>query len=200
MIDLGGFVMEKGMLQGIQDRAEGRFPPAYAEILGIVLWLLALAAGLVGAVSFVTRRSWQLPLAVGLLAVVALLALTFLQPALWVRAVMAAALLAGAVRAARPGVERRPDVTVRYNRRQRNRGKLRIFRAGRLTPSPHVWGEVLKMAGKWGILFRRTAGGEAGLNFSSRNSNRLRIFTKKATKSTILILALANRLSQAFPR
>jgi len=101
LIDISGFVMEKGMIQGIQDRAQGRVPPAYAENLGIVLWLLALAAGLVGAVLFVTRRGWRLPLAVGLLAVLVLFILTFIQPPLWVRAVLDGALLAGAVRAAR---------------------------------------------------------------------------------------------------
>ena len=90
LIDISGFVMEKGMLQGIQDRAEGRYPPAYAENLGIALWLLALAAGLVGAGTFVTRRDWRLPLAVGLLAVFVLFCLTFIQPVLWVRVVLVA--------------------------------------------------------------------------------------------------------------
>ena len=88
LIDVSGFVMEKGMLQGMQDRAEGRYPPAYAEVLGIALWLLALAAGLVGAGTFVTRRDWRLPLAVGLLAVFVLFCLTFIQPVLWVRVVL----------------------------------------------------------------------------------------------------------------
>jgi len=108
LVDISGFVMEKGMIQGIQDRGQGRFPPAYAENLGIVLWLLALAAGLVGAVLFVTRSGWRLPLAVGLLAVLALFILTFIQPPLWVRVVLDGALLAGAVRAARRTGEERP--------------------------------------------------------------------------------------------
>lgn len=93
VIDVSGFVMEVGMMHGIKDRAEGRVPPAYGEILGIGLWLLAFAAGVLEAVRFVTRRDWRLPLLVGLLSVLALLILTFIQPALWVRGLLDAGLL-----------------------------------------------------------------------------------------------------------
>lgn len=87
MIGLGGFVMEQGMLQGIQARAEGNVPPAYSEALEIALWVLALAAGMIGGFLFVTVKEWVLPLAVGLLALAALFVFTFIQPPLWIRLV-----------------------------------------------------------------------------------------------------------------
>ncbi|HEY3343845.1 MAG TPA: hypothetical protein VGJ97_02890 [Anaerolineaceae bacterium] len=101
VVDMGGFVMERGMLQGIKDHAERRIPATYVEPLGIVLWALALAAGFAAAYLFIARKAWQKPLAVGLLAVVVLFGLTFIQPALWLRVILDAALALGVVWAAR---------------------------------------------------------------------------------------------------
>ena len=42
-INLSGFVMEVGMLNGLKSRAEGVIPGAYEEPLGIIVWLLAFA-------------------------------------------------------------------------------------------------------------------------------------------------------------
>lgn len=52
VMDVGGFVMERRMMQGIKDRAEGRTEPAGIEVVEIVLWLLALIVGLAGAILF----------------------------------------------------------------------------------------------------------------------------------------------------
>lgn len=86
VVDLGGFVMEKNMIDGIKLRAEGGSEPAWTETAEIFLWLLMLIFGIVAAFVYLNRRSWQLPLALGLFAVVFLLVFTYLQPALWVRA------------------------------------------------------------------------------------------------------------------
>lgn len=95
-MNLGGFIMERNMMTGLKARAEGGGEPGAIEPLEIILWLATLAVGIVAAVRFVTRPAWQLPLAVGLAAVAALFVLTFLQPAIWVRLVMLAALVLGA--------------------------------------------------------------------------------------------------------
>jgi hypothetical protein len=82
----GGFIMEQNMIQGIQQRAEGVGEPANIEIIEIVLWLAAFAAGLVAAILFVSKRTSSLALWVGLLAVAALFVLTYIQPEIWLRA------------------------------------------------------------------------------------------------------------------
>jgi hypothetical protein len=85
LIDVGAFVMGRRMVEGLRLRAEGRSEPAAMEIIEIVLWLGALAAGLGAAVLFVSRRAWQAPLLLGLAALLALIWFTVWQPSIWLR-------------------------------------------------------------------------------------------------------------------
>lgn len=96
VINAGGFIMEQNMIQGLKLRAEGGSEFAGIEWVEIGLWLLALAAGIVCAVHFVRRGGW-LALGIGLVSVVWLMVLTFVQPALGLRALGDAVLLAAAV-------------------------------------------------------------------------------------------------------
>lgn len=93
----GGFVMEQNMMQGIAQRAEGRGEFALIEPVEIALWLAALLTGLWAARMYLRQEKWQAPLAFGLLAVAWLFVLTFVQPAIWLRLVGDAALIAGIV-------------------------------------------------------------------------------------------------------
>lgn len=95
LMDIGGFVMEQNMLQGIKVRAEGGGEPRWTEPAEIALWSVVLFAGVVAALLFVFRPSWLLPLLVAVGAVVALFILTFVQPALWLRLVIDLTLLMG---------------------------------------------------------------------------------------------------------
>jgi hypothetical protein len=97
VMDTGGFVMERRMMQGIKDRVEGRFDPPAIEAVEIGLWGVALVAGLAGAVLFLVRKAWQIPLLIAVLAVLSLLAFTFLQPPIWIRVLVDAVLLGGLV-------------------------------------------------------------------------------------------------------
>jgi hypothetical protein len=97
VVDLGGFVMEKNMLDGIKIRAEGSGEPAWGETFEIAVWLFGLALGAASAVMYITRRAWQLPLAIGLLSIVILLSFTYLQPALWLRGAADLLLLGGVI-------------------------------------------------------------------------------------------------------
>lgn len=99
MMDIGGFVMEQNMLQGIKLRAEGGSEPSWIEPVEITLWLLALLAGLIGAFLFILRPAWPMPFTVAVIALLALFLLTFVQPALWLRLVMDEVLLIGVVQA-----------------------------------------------------------------------------------------------------
>lgn len=102
VMDIGGFVMEQRMLQGIKLRAEGGQEPAWMETAEIVAWFTALLAGLAATLGYLLRPNWRKPLAAAVAAVVALFVLTFVQPALWVRVVVDAVLLAGVVWAWEP--------------------------------------------------------------------------------------------------
>lgn len=97
MIGLGGFIMNQRSMHGLKAHAEGWSEPGYEEPLEIVLWFLTLAVGLVAAGLFVVRRRWQPPLMVALAAIILLMVLTFVQPAVWLRVVLDATLIAALV-------------------------------------------------------------------------------------------------------
>jgi len=85
LIDLGAFVMGRRSIEGLKLRAEGGTEPAGIEVVEILLWAVALVAGLGAAVLFVTRPAWWAPLLLGLAALLTLIWFTFWQPPLWLR-------------------------------------------------------------------------------------------------------------------
>lgn len=101
MMDAGDFVMTNKMLKGIALRAEGGSEPAWIETLEIGLWFGALLPGLIAAVLYLFKKNWRPALAVAVAAVIAIFGLTFVQPALWLRFGIDAALVAATVWAAR---------------------------------------------------------------------------------------------------
>lgn len=102
VMNIGGFVMQQNMMQGIRTRAEGGSEPAYIESVEITLWLLALAGGLAAAVLYLIQPQWQRPLLVATAAVILLVVLTIVQPAIWLRLVLDGLLLTGLWWAYRP--------------------------------------------------------------------------------------------------
>lgn len=80
-----GYVMERGMLHGIRDRAEGRALPGPLEGFEAVLWLCVLGIGIAAAVRYMRLPSKWHSLSVGLEAVIALFLFTFVQPPIWMR-------------------------------------------------------------------------------------------------------------------
>jgi hypothetical protein len=92
-MDIGGFVMQQRMLQGIRLRAEGGAEPWWMERAEICLWLAALLCGLIAAGLFIFRPAWLRPLVVAIAAVVTLFILTFFQPPIATRAMLDAALI-----------------------------------------------------------------------------------------------------------
>ncbi len=94
-MDIGGFVMEQNMLQGLKLRAEGGSEPAYIETVEILVWLAALMCGLTAAALFLWQRAWVAPLTVGVASILVLMVLTFVQPPIWVRILLDGLLLVG---------------------------------------------------------------------------------------------------------
>ncbi len=96
MMNLGGFVMQQNMLQGIQLRAEGGSEPEWIETVEIVLWFIPLAAGVISGLAFLVQREWRVPLVVTAAAVVVLFILTFIQPPIFWRFILDVLVTAGA--------------------------------------------------------------------------------------------------------
>lgn len=101
-LSAGGFVMQQRMMHGLKTRAEGGVEPAYSEAVEVALWLTTLATAVAGAVLFLAQREWQRPLALAVVSLVVLVAFTFIQPAIWLRVLVNALLLAGVWWAYRP--------------------------------------------------------------------------------------------------
>lgn len=80
ILDAGGFVMEKAMLRGIADRAEGQPFPAPNEAPEIIVWFGTLIVGLASAWQVIRRSNWFFPLMLGLTSAATLLVFTFIQP------------------------------------------------------------------------------------------------------------------------
>ncbi len=95
ILEIPDGVMEQKALDTVKSRAEGVGSSVFVTAFEIAAWLAAFLIGASAAVRFVTRPDWRGPLAVGLAAVLVLLALTFLYPPLWLRALLDLGLLAG---------------------------------------------------------------------------------------------------------
>lgn len=85
IVTLTGYVMEKGMFEGIRRRVEGEPLLPFQEGLEIFLWLAMLGVGIAAAVLFVRRVDWHIPLVLGLAALACLFLFTYMQPAIWLR-------------------------------------------------------------------------------------------------------------------
>ncbi len=97
MIDMGGFVMENNMMQGIKTRAEGGKELSWIEPLEIAIWLVTLLIGLAAGLRYLLTKKWQFPLFLAVAAVLMLFMLTFVQPPIWQRIAMTALVIFGVV-------------------------------------------------------------------------------------------------------
>jgi|WetSurMetagenome_2_1015567.scaffolds.fasta_scaffold280984_1 hypothetical protein len=102
--NLATFMMERRMMDGIRLHAEGGTEPGWIQPVEAFVWLYTLGLGLLAARWFLTqpdaatrRLAGWIALAVGLAAVMLLLVFTYLQPALWLRALLCLALTAALV-------------------------------------------------------------------------------------------------------
>ena len=80
ILDAGGFVMEKAMLRGIADRAEGRPFPAPNEAAELIVWFGTLMVGVASAWQVIRKTKWFFPLMLGLTSLATLVVFTFIQP------------------------------------------------------------------------------------------------------------------------
>ncbi len=103
----GGYIMERGMMLGIRNRAEGAPTGDWEEYLGAFLWFSALICGLIAAVRFI-RQPYFHPLGVGIEAIAALFLFTYVQPDYWLRALIVVVLVVGVVIAYRPWAKQAP--------------------------------------------------------------------------------------------
>lgn len=95
IISVGGFIMERNMMEGVRDRAEGRFEPLWIEYAEIAIWLIALVSGILAAIRFINHKPFLPSLGLGVAAALALFYFTFAQPAIVIRVLVDALLIAG---------------------------------------------------------------------------------------------------------
>ncbi len=88
-----GYVMERSMMLGIRARVEGNVPPAYEELVQIILWLIAFACAVIAVVRFGKPYGRYYSLALGLISAAVVFVLTFVQPPMIVRIVLDAMLI-----------------------------------------------------------------------------------------------------------
>lgn len=94
-LEVADVVMEQKTLDTLKLLAEGDAPSPLTTAAEMVAWLFALSCGTLAGVVGLRRADWRLPLALGLGAMVVLVALTFLYPPLWLRALLDLALATG---------------------------------------------------------------------------------------------------------
>jgi hypothetical protein len=97
VLNLGGFLMERNMMEGVRDRAQGFFEPLWTEYAEIAVWLVTLVCGILYAIKFVNRKEWIVPFALAVSSVLILIWFTFGQPVVWLRVVIDLGLLGGVV-------------------------------------------------------------------------------------------------------
>ncbi|GAP09624.1 hypothetical protein BECAL_00774 [Bellilinea caldifistulae] len=90
-----GYVMERGMMLGIRERAEGRIPSPLTESVGALIWLLVFLGGVIAAVNFIRLPRGYHALGVGIEVIIVLFILTFIQPPFWLRWVLLMLVTAG---------------------------------------------------------------------------------------------------------
>jgi len=88
-------VMELKSLNTVKNRVEGIKESALITPLEIIVWLTALAVGLVAATLFATRSDWKAPVTLIVASALVLLPITFLFPPFWLRILLDVGLLAG---------------------------------------------------------------------------------------------------------
>ncbi len=98
-----GYVMERGMMLGIRERAEGNIPSALEEPFAVLLWLVAFTCGVISAVQYVRSKRRLHPLGIGLEALVVLFIFTYIQPPIWMRVLLDLVLIASVVSGYLPG-------------------------------------------------------------------------------------------------
>ena len=94
IMNVGGFIMEKGFIYGLRDRLNGINEPAWIEFVEIAIWFTALICGVICAVYFIKKKDYRLPIVLGMVSIFTLMYFTFGQPAVWIRGVMDVALVA----------------------------------------------------------------------------------------------------------
>ncbi|MEW6180616.1 MAG: hypothetical protein AB1522_11880 [Chloroflexota bacterium] len=92
-----GYVMERSMMLGIRERAEGHISSPLAEPVGALIWLLVFASGVIAAIHFIRIPLGYHALGVGAEAILILFILTFIQPPFWLRWILLLLVVSGVI-------------------------------------------------------------------------------------------------------
>ena len=76
----GQFILERRMMVGIKERAEGTLKQQNDDIIQVLLWMAAFFGLIIAIILVLVQKKWKLPLIIALATVLILWYLCFLQP------------------------------------------------------------------------------------------------------------------------
>ncbi len=80
VVDSGQFILERKMMVGIKERAEGKIQSQTDDIFQVLLWMAAFFGLVIAIILVLVQKKWKLPLIIALATVLILWYLCFLQP------------------------------------------------------------------------------------------------------------------------
>jgi len=80
VVDSGQFILERKMMVGIKERAEGTLKQQTDDIIQVLLWMAAFFGLIIAIILVLVQKKWKLPLFIALATVLIIWYLCFLQP------------------------------------------------------------------------------------------------------------------------
>lgn len=80
VVDSVQFILERKMMVGIKERAEGKLQLQTDDIVQVLLWIAAFFGLLIAIILVIVQKKWKLPLIIALATVLIIWYLCFLQP------------------------------------------------------------------------------------------------------------------------
>ena len=80
VVDSGQFILERKMMIGIKERAEGKLQTQTDDIFQVLLWMAAFFGLVIAIILVLVQKKWKLPLIIALATVLIIWYLCFLQP------------------------------------------------------------------------------------------------------------------------
>lgn len=80
VVDSGQFILERKMMIGIKERAEGKLQSQTDDIFQVLLWMAAFFGLVIAIILVLVQKKWKFPLIIALATVLIIWYLCFLQP------------------------------------------------------------------------------------------------------------------------
>jgi hypothetical protein len=99
VVDSVQFILERKMMVGIKERAEGNLQPQTDDIVQVLLWIAAFFGLVMAIILVIVQKKWKLPLIIAIATVLIIWYLCFLQPPILYGILLDSAILIALARA-----------------------------------------------------------------------------------------------------